>query len=309
MSSLFEKYIKLNRTIESLPQAFDPNGQRRLMKVTGWSLSGLLRFHLKGFVKLVFFYPIEVFKAGRFIWRTRRLKDHGLGKKALVIGNGPSKGYLRGEVLDAFVDSGGETFVVNNWGSDINFAAHIPNWIVFSDPATLDERNEFATELVDYLRRHSEIKVLISPVLLENFFALNLNNHFFVYSDTECGFLGNVNPLFPRSYLSMTLYKALACAHFMNFDFIGILGMDNTYVRNLFSNSNNDVLELQENSGMELYVRNASNYYLNLAARLDDLTRLFNDLRFFPKDRIFNLDEYSLTDRFNKVDLEEFLKL
>lgn len=309
MESLFDKYNKMVRAIDSLPQSMDPNGLRRPQRVIGWSLRGLLKFHIKGVVKLVFFFPIEVWRSRRFFWRTKRLKYYGLGKKAIVIGNGPSKGYLNCEILDNFVISGGETIVVNNWASDSNFSAHVPNWIVFSDPVTFDARNIGSSDLIGYLKIHPEIKVLISSLLLKNFLATNLKNSFFVFIDTECSFLGNINPLFPRSYLSMTLYKALACVHFMNYSKIGVIGMDNTYVRNIYSNIKNDVLEVQENSGMDVYVRNASNYYFNIAARLDDLTRLFNDLKYFPKERIYNLDQFSLTDRFDKIKIEEFLNI
>ena len=309
MNSLFEKYFNEVKSIDLLPQEFDQNGLKNPIKVVGWSIFGLFKLHLKSLIKLCLYYPFEVWCSRKLIFATIRLKNKGHAKAALVIGNGPSKGYLNVKILDDFVNSGGVTIVVNNWASDYNFNLHVPSWIVFSDPVTFDPINLGSTELIQYLIDHPEIKIFIPASLLEKVRKNKLTNSIYIFIDTECSFSSNINPLFPRGYLSMTLYKALACACYINYNKIGVIGMDNTYVRSLYSNEKNEVLEVQENSGMQRYVRNASNYYSNMAARLDELTRLFNDLRYFPKKNIFNLDKYSLIDRFDKIDIEKFLKL
>jgi hypothetical protein len=308
MSSVFDKYINEVKKINFLPIVSDPNEQKKPYKVIGWSISNLFMLHFKSFIKVCIFYPLEIWNSKKLILATIRLKNSRNNRKVIVIGNGPSKGYLNVIQLDNFVNSGGETIVVNNWASDKEFSAHVPTWIVFSDPVTFDSLNEGSSELISYLRVHSKIKLIIPISLLDKVVKNNLSNPIHVFIDTECTFSKNINPLFPRGYLSMTLYKALAWANYLNYKKIAVIGMDNTYLRGLYSNENNDVLEVQENSGCESYVRNASNYYYNMAARIDDLTRLFHHLSYFPNKKTCNLDVYSLTDRFEKTSLLKFIK-
>jgi hypothetical protein len=306
MESLFDKYFNEVKSIVLLPIEFDENGLKNPQKVIGLSIFRLFKLHIKSLIKFFLYYPLEVWKGRNFILNTIRLKNSTNNKNALVIGNGPSKGYLNVNLLDNFINSGGETIVVNNWASDRIFSKHVPSWIVFSDPVTFDPINKHSHELIDYLKTNSKIKILVPVSLLEKVVECNLHNSVYVFIDTECSFSKNINPLFPRGYLSMTLYKALAWANYLNYNKIGVIGMDNTYVRSLYSNVKNEVLEVQLNSGCETYVRNTSNYYHNMAARLDDLTRLFHHLSYFPKNKTFNLDIYSLTDRFDKMNFEKF---
>jgi hypothetical protein len=306
--NLFSKYLEEVKAIDLLPQSKDVISLKTPIKVKGHSICNLIIIHAKSLLKFCLFYPLEVWRIRNYIFATIQLKNSRINKGAILIGSGPSKGLLDVKKLDNFVKAGGETIVVNYWSADLAFSSHVPTWIVFSDPFTFNVLSKGSSQIVSYLRLYPEIKLLIPVSLLDVVLKLNLTNSINLFIDTECSFSNNINPLFPRGYLSMTLYKALAWAHYLNYNKIGVIGMDNSYVRSLYSNEKNEVLEVQLNSGNEPWVRNASSYYYNMAARLDDLTILFHHLSYFPKKRIFNLDVYSLTDRFDKMNFENFLK-
>ena len=67
-------------------------------------------------------------------------------------------------------------------------------------------------------------------------------------TDEEIRIFGNTSPVFPRGYVSMTLFKALALALFIDYDSIFVLGMDNTYPRNLYCDTHNRVMRLEHHA-------------------------------------------------------------
>jgi len=105
----------------------------------------------------------------------------------------------------------------------------------------------------------------------------------------------------------MTLYKALAWALNLGYSEIGVIGMDNTYPRNLYCDEDNHPLNLEIHGGVDDYVIDNSALYPTIATRMADLFLLFRSLECFPSNGIINLDQYSLTDRFRKVKLSEFI--
>ena len=100
----------------------------------------------------------------------------------------------------------------------------------------------------------------------------------------------------------MTLFKALSLALFYDYDSIFVLGMDNTYPRNLYCDVHNRVMSREHYA--------TGDYYLigidasDVAGELFELSKLFDDLKLFERRsplKIMNLDPYSLTDAFEKV--------
>jgi len=116
----------------------------------------------------------------------------------------------------------------------------------------------------------------------------------------------NVNPLFPRGYISMTLYKALAVASWLGYQKIFVLGMDNTYPRNVYCDRDNRILNLEVHAGRTDYVADIADLYGSMGDMVHELAYLFYDARKFAvNDRIVNLDPYSLTDAFPKVAIDD----
>jgi len=100
----------------------------------------------------------------------------------------------------------------------------------------------------------------------------------------------------------MTLYKALAWVIHKGYDNIYIIGMDNTYGRTIFNDKDNNLWNLEEHAGTENYLCD-NNMFSTISALMEDIFYLFSDLEKFKRNNIYNIDQYSLVDAFEKYDL------
>ena len=299
-----KKYIDEHQHVFSLPRKSETSLRPR--KLIGWSIFRLLKSHFFSVLSCIFHYTREVCKSWSFLRITSSLKGSAVGKRVLLIGNGPSQGYLTIQKLKKFILSGGETICVNYWQENKLLNEHIPNWLVLSDPETFSERFLEAESLIKYLKINSSIKVVAPSSWVGAIKKLNLKNECYFFIDVELSVWKNINPTYPRGYLSMTLYKGMAWAVHLGYKEIGVIGMDNTYPRNIYNDDNNKICNLELHAGIDDYIVDQSSLYQNVASRLDDLARLFYHLEYFPFEKIVNLDRYSLTDRFRKVDFNFF---
>lgn len=106
----------------------------------------------------------------------------------------------------------------------------------------------------------------------------------------------------------MTLYKALAYALWFGYKNIYILGMDNTYPRNLFSDKDNNILNLEIHSSTNDYVLDMTKLYGCIGDVLVEISQIFHDAKKFSNKSIINLDPYSLTDAFKKSPTRDISK-
>jgi hypothetical protein len=274
------------------------------------TIKALVWKNFKNILSAIKNYPLEIIKGYQYFNKTKNLKKKK-GKKALVIGNGPSQGTLKYKDLTQFKENGGEIFCVNYWTENEELYKHVPDWILISDPNIFNEENRSNVirmkKFINYLENNKNIK-LIMPVTLINKFPNNLLNEIYAFSDVELNMWRNINPLLPRGYLSMTLYKALAFAIYLEFDTIAVIGMDNTYPRNIYNDFDNKVCNLETHAGREDTLLDMSDLFPTVASLLSEHTRLFYHLEYFPKYNIYNLDKFSLTDRFNKITKKEFFE-
>ena len=301
-----KKYIKEHRFIFSLKKKIIRQGVPA--NLTGWSLFRLFKHHVKLFVICILHFPVEFFKYRNFLYKTWKLRGSAKKKRALIIGNGPSQGYLKKIELDKFVETGGETYCVNFWNSNKSLSSHIPTWMVFSDEYNLFGKNFKSINLIKYLRSNPSINIIIPTHHIKLARGLKLPNKIHAIIDCELSIWRNIHPLFPRGYLSMTLYKALAWAVHLGYHSIGLIGMDNTYPRKIYNDKNNRLCALETHAGNKDWINNLSPLFSNVSAYIDDLVRLFYHLEYFPQKNIVNLDPYSLTDRFKKVTKDSFFR-
>jgi hypothetical protein len=275
-------------------------------KIVGWSLLSLIKHHVKSIIICFFYFPISIYEGREFLKKTFDLRNSAIKKKALIIGNGPSQEYLNANELDMFTRLGGETYCVNYWNCNKKLSSHIPTWMVFSDTVPFSKKSNNSVNLIKYLRKNSSIKIIVSTFLLKSLKKLALKNKIYCFVDVELSVWKNINPLLPRGYLSMTLNKALAWANYLNYNSIGVIGMDNTYAKDLYIDEDNSICLLERHAGSKDYLIDISSEFSNAAAYIDEITRLFYHLEYFPQKKIFNLDPYSLTDRFKKVTKDSF---
>ena len=303
-----KKYITEHKYVFSLE-----NGKKNYpgspKKLNGWSLLGLIYYHLKSLIRCIIYLPIAIYDGRRFFNKTLALKASAKKKRALIVGNGPSQGYLSLEDLDQFVKSGGETYCVNYWNRNLELSAHIPTWMVFSDTQCFDEKDSGSIELIKYLKNNQSIKIIVPTSEIKLIQSKELKNEIYCIIDLELTVWKNINPLLTRGYFTLTLYKALAWSVYLGYDSIGVIGMDNTFPKNVYNDKDNNVSFLENHAGKEDFLLDMSSNYLNVASFYYDIMLMFYHLEYFPNNNIVNLDPYSLTDRFKKVNKDDFLKL
>ena len=304
-----EKYLQENQAVQSLRKIVLDSIKPRKFYLD--SVSGIFKRNLLAYIVCAKNYPIEIFRGFENLKATYNIAGSRKLTRAIVIGNGPSQGYLSTKILNEFVNTGGETICINYWNLNENLSSHAPSWMLFSDPATFNNKHEpnKSQTLIDYLKQKPSINIVGPWHLIQQVRQSGVENPVFSFIDCELPFWKNIHPLLPRGYISMTLYKSLAWAVHLGYSEIGLIGMDNTYPRNLYCDENNHVLNLDIHAGIDDQVFDISALYPTVASRMAGLFLLFRDLECFPDQGIVNLDQYSLTDRFRKVKLSEFLQL
>ena len=236
----------------------------------------------------------------------KAMKNSKKGKKALVLGSGPSLDKLN---LESTELSKYEVFAVNSFFQSPASKFISPAFYCLSDPNYFVEDRTNTTfqdePLLEYLNR-------LRPVLLISHFYRKSDKYrsleSLYFNDRELRWMRrSINPTRPRSYVSLTLYKALATAIYFGYDEILILGMDN-----------NEFAFYESNSSNEIYV-NFSRYFSRgissdvvgkkqipegftsgMSGRLQFFGQIYGDLFKFARFNVWNLDENSLVDAFPK---------
>jgi hypothetical protein len=316
MSESTNKYIEENERVDNLPKIIAQCNKKKSYKI--YSVRWALYKKIKFFRELAK-YCLEIIVSFNFLIRTISLKKAKKNKKALVLGNGPSQGYLSENDLQRLKKSGIEIFAVNHFNENVNYKNIAPDYLVLSDSGTLNfspENNALLEKnklLLDYLNKHQDIKIICAALRIKNLSKiLGKKRIMAAFIDSDfVGISNNISPIFPRGYCSMTLYKALANALWFGYREIYILGMDNTYPRNIYSNKNNNILNLEIHAGSPDYVADVSSFYECMGDLLVDISNIFYDAKKFSRESIINLDPYSLTDAFRKnstIELKKFVE-
>ncbi len=298
-------YLEKNKYRGSLPKFMLEQGKPR--PFPGRSVSSLLWLKLRSVRAIASGIIKNTFRYSK-LSRLAKLKGTGTGKSALVLGNGPSQGLLDPSKLHRFVKQGHHLFVVNFYHSNISLSRIYPTYHVLSDPNSLNASAPTRlTEKNESLRRYLvENRQIMICVPLEFNMDSDFEHRSIYFNDTEASWwYKNTNPLLPRGYLSMTLYKALAIACFIGYDNIYTLGMDNTYPHDVFVDRRNHVCNIERHTGGSDHMIDQSPFYRRTEDVLWDSCLLFYDLKQFERHPIINLDPYSLTNVFPKADNEK----
>ena len=240
--------------------------------------------------------------------KTFLLKHLNKNYKVLILGNGQSQDYLSKNNLKFLIKNNFHLIVVNYWNLNKKFKEIIPNYIVISDRRILDNDREKKffykknKNLIKYLRLNRSIKVICPFMHIHLVSRYIEKTRIIGFCDTELrSFYSNVNPLLPRGYLSSTVYKAIAMALWFSYKEIYLLGLDNTYPRDLYSDKNNSILNLENHAGIKNSILDMTNLYGSFSDVLIEISYLFKDIEKFSKFKnIYNLDVYSLTNVFKK---------
>jgi len=248
--------------------------------------------------------------------KTSLLRNTMKHTSAFVFANGPSLKKLDFFKVKKYQEEGFKIFCVNSFIGDGTGLIFIPDYYVLSDPAFFgfydelyenlgkeaDKRIKEIKNNINALKNNKDIKLFVP---IQFYGRLDLNNEIFYFNDIEYRWFNKnvTNIIYPRSYLSMTAYKALAIACFMGFKKIYICGFDNDYFKSITVDLENNLYYANmhfKEQGDDKVKKVLYNEASNVAELLLGFSSLFEDLYKFPKDRIINLDNESLVDAFSK---------
>lgn len=235
--------------------------------------------------------------------KIQSMHNSQVGRGAIVLGNGPSLNKLEIQNISNEVD----IFAVNQYYALDIAKVLIPKFYVLSDPLSFSESLEglvLEPLLYDYLVSNKCVLILPHTVILSDRIPLKE----VIYFDDRERFIFNTNiaPTKPRSYISVTSYKALACAIHFGYEQIDVIGFDNTEFYSYLGTNTNSIVH----TGKSYATRNPNNLdgvglemdmlVSGMAGRMQSYAHLFGDLVKFSSFNITNLDTESLTDAFPK---------
>lgn len=237
----------------------------------------------------------------------RLLKKSKTGARCFVFGNGPSLGRIDPNKVKRFQSDGFDVFATNQYLCSDFASTVVPDFYLLSDPLTFQGTNGRRVDplleqdiacLRDRLNEENKM-VLLAPVDQKKRNAFSLKT--FYFNDFENPFSKNaVNVTRPRGYQSISGYKALAVACYMGYREIFIAGLDNSGFKNLFVDSENQLIEYRDHfygANRPPIAHKISN---SIGHHLYSLHFSFVDAALFPKESIRNLDPDGLIDFFPK---------
>lgn len=230
---------------------------------------------------------------------------------ALVLGNGPSLKKLQHKnAQSAQHKEILAVFAINNFLNSQLFKLGLqPDVFVISDPEDLPGVDAFGT-----WQRLCELDLKFRIAVPAEWYTTVMHFHphfetaFYFFDDRSLeGFSAGYASNKPRRYSQITAYKSLALACTLQFEKIGLLGIDNTLFKALSVDENNQMWQgsnhavgagHKDETISYLYQNGVADYFYFISA-------LFLSLRTnFKGQPITNLDTYSLIDAFPKFDAQ-----
>lgn len=272
-------------------------------------------FNIIYFLVDLMFFLIDLFRHlehARFkeFKKTKLLKNSYKDLNCFVFANGPSLNKIDFLKVRKLQKSGNfKVIAINSFVSYSDILdIVIPDIYVLSDPAFFGYyegiSEERKIEIIKNIKTLEKLDIVtFAPI--QYYGKLKMKGKIYYFNDFEFRWFNkNVcNIIWPRSYLSMTAYKALAIACFLGFKKIYIAGFDNDWFKSISVNYNNEIFYVnnhfkkQKDSGLVKVNKRESE---NLGELLFSHSFLFLDLYKFPKEKIINLDPDSLVDAFSK---------
>lgn len=301
-------YLNENKKIHKLNKFYINSNQKKFYK---HNLLFFFYYKLKYLIfGLVYYFWELCFNFGK-IYSLLKLRGVYKNNTALVLGNGPSQELISTNELQEFIKNGGKLFVVNYWFLNKKIRNIVPNFLVLSDSRVVTRNNnkffkKNNDQLKKYIRKNKDMKI-ICPIRMEKQIQKIIRpDRIICFCNSELNnFTSNIKPIFPRGYLSMTVYKAIAMAVWFSFKKIFVLGVDNTYPKNIYVDIDNQLYNHEIHAGKtfkETSLVNISEQYSSMSDFLYETSLLFRDAhKLNVNNNVMNLDEHSLTDAFPKI--------
>jgi hypothetical protein len=232
------------------------------------------------------------------------MKSTRQDRSALIIGNGPSAKKLDVACVIAEQRKGLEIYVVNYYATSRLAESIVPNYYVLSDPLTLTTEGTGNQHILDFLNKWPQIFILVpSDVPARHLeYISNPERVIFFNNRRKITPSKNIDPTKAHSYVSMTTYKAIAIAVYLQYKKIYIIGIDNSMFKGIESDLNGNLIETSSHfyDKSPKKTRVSNQYVDGISAYLRDAAQIFDSLEMFKKAPIENLDSRSLISQFPK---------
>jgi hypothetical protein len=234
-------------------------------------------------------------------------------KRAIVLGNGPSLSNLNIQFAQQQQALGNlHIFAVNNYLTIKISESLVPDFLVLSDPEhRLSPHTKSTPDAWTQLFKAHQV----TPITPSDWHPIAtrsecLEEKCLHFDDRSLqGFSRNINPLKPRTYPSLTAFKALAFALSSRYEEVYMLGIDNTGLANVSLNPINQII-LKSNHASSSYAGDLemTEYYKHgIGDVYYDISETFLGMkRAFSNERIVNLDSTSLIDFIPKISRENW---
>ena len=262
---------------------------------------------IKTFFSCFLIYIVELLKYRKHLKGLRSLQGTKRGKVALVVANGPSCNKV-------------------NWRSVAKSQSDGEVEILCLNDSILLSENSFAS--VDFLLKSDSLD---KADLIKDYQAIisknsaNINTKLITplnwhapdsissCSSDDClhmvdvgrnHFKSSTNPLKFRTYPSMGSLKLLAIARYMGYDKVFVIGLDNTFYKNIWVDSHSRIIQgplHYKNNYIEAH--DMSHHFPNgIGDYFHFVSQNFLSIRKYFNDELFvNLDDESLNDTFKKI--------
>ena len=257
-------------------------------------------------------YMYQRIYCSRAISKSKKFFKQKSSFNIVVFGNGPSVNKIEKEDILEFQKRGNKIICINNFYKSAEMKTIVPNFYLLSDPAHRPGEVE-SKSIWEYLEEKNEEVIVIIPINWYRYAEKNISwyEKIVYFNDNSLENLSkNINPLKSRGYVSMTAYKALSVALSITTKKVAFIGLDNNYFKYIKIDKFN---KLWINTGNHFYdnesqyVYSSNHFPMGYSQFIKNLYLQVRSLGNFPKDRIYNLDKDSLTDNFEKIELEEFV--
>jgi hypothetical protein len=302
-----DKYLKITNKIPvvTLDEKFNLN--YNLL-----SIKKLFIVKTYAFIKFFSAFVTIFFNLSRYC-NFLKLKNTKKNKKLLILGGGPSlqklidkKNYILKKNIDLMALS-----YFKRYGN-IKLK---PTYILSADPSFLgggkvNSRfiNKKNKQILNYLKKNS-VKLFLPLEKSSYLKRYNLDVNYFI-ARSSIFFLKNTNPIMSLSVANMSFFNALSIGLFMGYKKIYFLGLDNTYPRDVWVNKGNKLLNI-ERFANHYYLADQTKRYKSISDMYSEISTIFYSLNLYKKyrDKIFNLDSYSLTNTFKKKNFKDIFIL
>ena len=243
--------------------------------------------------------------------QTKKIKGAYSDKDALVIAGGPSVNRLIVENVLQDQQSGQlDVFAVNSYAEGEIASRLIPDYFGLSDPIHKPNSNVVfkgvnSQDIWAKLESWPQTKLLLPHNWLN--LKMYITNEVAVWFDDRDlpGWLRSNSPIRPRGYSSNTGLKAVACAMFMGYRNVFVIGLDNSLAKTIEVDSDNRLMEASSHfydSESTIKEYRPHLYPRGVQDLLYDQSLSFVDLRkCFKSKNLFNIDTESLTDVLPKI--------